>query len=116
MRMFRLIHIYLMFSITAKLVRKYSLESIFDEGKLLWEAFYGKEIDKFEFRMKKASNHTSKSTAAYLSKKGSETGRKCIPFNKIPVKSSEASPIDICASGLLKRALKIRYPRTLDGL
>ncbi|GFW96636.1 uncharacterized protein TNCV_2846931 [Trichonephila clavipes] len=70
------------------------------------------DIDKVEHQMDKASSHTSKSIAAYLAKKESETGIKCIPFDEISVKSHDASPTDFCAFGLLKRALGKRHPRT----
>ena len=66
--------------------------------------------------MYKASSHQSKSTTVYLAKKESETGIKCIPFDEIPVKSSDASPIDFCVVGLLKQALGKQHPKTLNGL
>ncbi|GFT57170.1 hypothetical protein TNCV_1691841 [Trichonephila clavipes] len=66
--------------------------------------------------MDKASSHTSMSTAAYLAKKGPETGIKCAPFDKIRVKSFYASTINFCAFGLLKPAFGKRNPRTLNGL
>ncbi|GFV92361.1 hypothetical protein TNCV_3949711 [Trichonephila clavipes] len=52
----------------------------------------------------KASAYPFKSTAAYLAKKESKTGIKCISFDEIFVKSSDASSMDFCAFGLLKRA------------
>ncbi|GFV57229.1 hypothetical protein TNCV_4465671 [Trichonephila clavipes] len=58
---------------------------------------------------------TSKSTAAYLAKKESQTGIKCIPFYEIRGKSPYASVMDFCDFGLLKRAFGKRYPRTLNG-
>ena len=66
--------------------------------------------------MDKASSHMSQSTTAYLAKKESETGIKYIPFDGIPVKSPDASPMDFCAFGLLKRALEKRHPKTLNRL
>ncbi|GFX08855.1 transposase [Trichonephila clavipes] len=60
------------------------LEPIFEEQIL---PLYGKDIDKVELHMDKVSSHTSKSTAAYLPKKESEIGIKCIPFDEIRVKS-----------------------------
>ncbi|PRD20506.1 UNVERIFIED_CONTAM: hypothetical protein NCL1_54413 [Trichonephila clavipes] len=71
------------------------LESIFEEIPTL----YGKDIDKVELHMDKASSHTSKSTAAYLAKKESETEIKHILFDEIRVKSTYASPINFCAFG-----------------
>ncbi|GFY05210.1 hypothetical protein TNCV_2206561 [Trichonephila clavipes] len=65
--------------------------------------------------MAKASGHTSKSNAVYLAKKESETGIKCIPFDEISVKSTDASPINFYAYSLLKQVLEKRHPRTLNG-
>ncbi|GFU87782.1 hypothetical protein TNCV_3229431 [Trichonephila clavipes] len=64
-----------------------------------------KTLIKLSFQMDKASGHTSKSAAVYLAKKESETGIKCIPFDEICVKSSDASPMYFCAFGLLKRGI-----------
>ncbi|GFV45801.1 uncharacterized protein TNCV_2321611 [Trichonephila clavipes] len=50
------------------------LEPIFEEG---IPALYGKDIDKFELHMDKASIHLFKSSAAYLAKKETKTGIKC---------------------------------------
>ena len=44
------------------------------------------------------------------------TGIKAIPFTDIPTKSPDVSPMDFCASGLLKSALSKRRPTTLTGL
>ncbi|GFV78836.1 uncharacterized protein TNCV_4079361 [Trichonephila clavipes] len=63
---------------------------------------YGKAIDKFELHMDKTSSHTSKSTAACLGKKESETGIKCIPFDEVREKSPDAFSVNYCAFGLLK--------------
>ena len=52
--------------------------------------------------MDKASNHKSKSTVAYLAKKESEIGIKCIPLNDICVKPPETSPMNFCNFGALK--------------
>ncbi|GFV17723.1 hypothetical protein TNCV_4407571 [Trichonephila clavipes] len=62
-------------------------------------ALYGQDMGKVELHGDKASSHMSKS---YLAKKDSETGIKCIKFDEIPVKSSEASPTDFYAFNLLK--------------
>ncbi|GFS52829.1 hypothetical protein TNCV_3122281 [Trichonephila clavipes] len=61
-------------------------------------ALYGKDIDKVKLHMDKAPSNMSKSTAAYLAKKESETGIKCVPFDEIPVKSHDTSPIDLFSS------------------
>ncbi|GFU65219.1 hypothetical protein TNCV_2134241 [Trichonephila clavipes] len=68
------------------------------------------DIDKFELHMDKKSLVTSKSTAAFLAKKESETGIKLIPFHETPAKSPNASSTEFCAFGLLKRALENRLP------
>ncbi|GBN53232.1 hypothetical protein AVEN_155445-1 [Araneus ventricosus] len=39
-----------------------------------------------------------------------------IPFQHIPTKSSDVSPMDYYAFGLLKRALSKHKPITIDGL
>ncbi|GFW44624.1 hypothetical protein TNCV_4481691 [Trichonephila clavipes] len=83
---------------------------------MLLYALYGKDTDKVELRMCKASCHTSKSTVIYLANNESEIGIKCIPFDEIPVKSPGASPMDLCAFGLLKRALRIPHQKTLKRL
>ncbi|GFW37488.1 uncharacterized protein TNCV_860951 [Trichonephila clavipes] len=77
---------------------------------------YRKDIDKVELHMHKTFSHMSKSTTAYLAKKESETGIKCIPFDEVRVKSPYASAMDFCVLGLLKRALGKRYTRTMNGL
>ncbi|GFU43531.1 hypothetical protein TNCV_406231 [Trichonephila clavipes] len=66
--------------------------------------------------MDKASSPPSKSTTAYLAKKKLKREIKCIPFDEILVKSSDASSMDFCAFGLLKQTLGKRHPRTLNGL
>ncbi|PRD21878.1 UNVERIFIED_CONTAM: hypothetical protein NCL1_50591 [Trichonephila clavipes] len=45
-----------------------------------------------------------KSIATYLAKKGSETLIEYIPFDEIPVKSPNASPMDFSINGTLNRA------------
>ena len=67
---------------------------------------YGKGIDKVKFQMDKASSHTSKSTVAYLTKKKSETGIKCILFNHIPVKSTDILPLDFLRFWFIKTSLR----------
>ena len=39
-----------------------------------------------------------------------ETGIRAIPYTDIPVKSPDASPMDVCGFGLLKRGLGNRRP------
>ncbi|GFX82530.1 hypothetical protein TNCV_2166781 [Trichonephila clavipes] len=66
--------------------------------------------------MDQSSSPTSKSTAAYLANKESETGIKCILINETYVKLPYASAMNLCAFGLLKRALGKRQIKTLNGL
>ncbi len=61
------------------------------------------------------ANKSSKSTSAYIGKWISKTEKRCIPFNEIPVKSPDASPMDSCAFGLLKWDFGKLHPRTLNG-
>ncbi|GFU83097.1 hypothetical protein TNCV_65671 [Trichonephila clavipes] len=68
------------------------------------------DSDKVELHMDIASSHTSKSNAAYLAKKESEAGIKCIPFDEILKKSPDASPMNYSAFCLLKQALGKRQP------
>lgn len=77
---------------------------------------YGNDIDKVWVHMDKASSHTSASTAAYLATLQEETQIRAIPFTDIPVKSPDASPLDFCGFGLLKKGLGSRRPRTVEGL
>ncbi|GFU83606.1 uncharacterized protein TNCV_1886411 [Trichonephila clavipes] len=90
------------------------LEQIWQE--IPQETIRGRDIDKFELQMSKASSYTSKSTATYLPKKESETGIMFFLFDKIPVKSPDTSSMEFCAFGLIKPALGKRHTRTLNGL
>jgi hypothetical protein len=77
---------------------------------------YGVEKNKVWLHQDKASSHTSKTTRKYLREMEETTGIRSIPFEDIPVKSPDASPMDFCGFGLLKRALGRRRPRTVEGL
>ena len=61
---------------------------------------YLMNLNQVELPQDKASSHTSRSTALFLEKMCNETRIKTIPFDHIPVKSSDASPMDFCAFGL----------------
>ncbi|GFV72465.1 hypothetical protein TNCV_1068971 [Trichonephila clavipes] len=50
------------------------------------------------------------------SKKDSETGKKCIPFEEIPVKVANASSMDLSMFEILKRTFGNRHPRTVYEL
>ena len=77
---------------------------------------YGSDTRKVWIHMHKASSHTSHSSVAYYRRMATETGVSVIPFSSIPVKSPDASPMDFCAFGLLKRGLAHRRPTTIAGL
>lgn len=79
-------------------------------------ALYGTQATSVWIHQDKASSHTSKSTRAYLTRMEEETGIRAIPFEDIPVKSPDASPMDFCGFGLLKSGLSSRRPITIDGL
>lgn len=79
-------------------------------------ALYGARSNMVWIHQDKASSHTSASTRVFLRRMEEETGIHSIPFEEIPVKSPDASPMDFCAFGLLKRAMGTRRPRTLQGL
>ncbi|KAJ9585777.1 hypothetical protein L9F63_002414 [Diploptera punctata] len=66
--------------------------------------------------MDKASSHTARSSQRYYSQKLDETGIHIIPFNRVPVKSLDTSPMDFCGFGLLKQGLASRRPITVKGL
>ncbi|KMQ81781.1 transposase, partial [Lasius niger] len=63
-------------------------------------ALYGRDKNRVWVHQDKASSHTSRSTLAFLENMEQETGVHVIPFNNIPVKSPDASPMDFCAIGL----------------
>lgn len=79
-------------------------------------ALYGAEASKVWIHQDKAASHTARSTVAYMKEMEKETGIHAIPYSEIPVKSPDASPMDFCGFGLLKRALGNRRPKTVDGL
>jgi hypothetical protein len=79
-------------------------------------ALYGRDALRVRVHQDKASSHTAKSTIAFFQRMEVETGIHTIPFHDIPVKSPDASPMDYCGFGLLKRRLGSRRPRTLAGL
>ncbi|GBM86860.1 hypothetical protein AVEN_223908-1 [Araneus ventricosus] len=77
---------------------------------------YPNDFQRVKFHQDKATNHTSKSTTAFLEKKRTDTGIAFIPFQHIPENSPDVSYMDYCAFGLMKRALSKRNPTTIDGL
>ena len=77
---------------------------------------YGRDTRNVWIHMDKASSHTARSSLAYYERMATETGVSVIPFSSIPVKSPDASPMDFCAFGLLKKGLAQRRPTTVAGL
>lgn len=77
---------------------------------------YPNDFQRVKLHQDKATSHTSKTTTAFLEKMKTDTGIAYIPFQHIPAKSPDVSPMDYCAFGLLKRALSKRKPTTIDGL
>ncbi|GBL78197.1 hypothetical protein AVEN_42767-1 [Araneus ventricosus] len=71
---------------------------------------------KVKLHQDNATSHTSKSTTAFLEKMKTDTGIVYIPFQHIPAKFLDISPIDYCALGLLKRALSKRKLITICEL
>ncbi|UYV67052.1 hypothetical protein LAZ67_4003764 [Cordylochernes scorpioides] len=64
----------------------------------------------------KATSHTSRSIRQYLDEKMDETGISYIHFRHIPTNYPDLAPMDFCAFGLFKTALRYRKPKTLEGL
>ena len=54
-------------------------------------------LDQVELHQDKSLSHTSTYTTLFLEKMCNETENKTIPFDQIPVKSLDASPMDFCA-------------------
>ena len=77
---------------------------------------YPFDFQNVEIHQDKASSHTAHSTCTFLEEMEQETGIKSIPFDHIPVKSPDCSPMDFCVFGLLKQALSKRHPKSLNGL
>ena len=75
-----------------------------------------KEFHFFISVLHQDKSHTPKFTAVSLEKMKIDQSLECIPFQPIPSKSADVSPMDFCAFGLLKRALSKRKPTTIDEL
>ena len=106
-----------------KVASKAKINSVYFQTNIMEPIFredvpflYGNEASKVLIHMDKASSHTSKSSRAYYQKMENETKIRVIPFSSIPVKSPDASPMDFCGFGLLKRGLGKRRPKTIEGL
>ncbi|GBM51342.1 hypothetical protein AVEN_110799-1 [Araneus ventricosus] len=77
---------------------------------------YPNDFQRVKLHQDKAASHTSKSTTALHEKMETDTCIAYIPFQHIPAKSPDVSPMDYFAFGLLKRALSKCKPTTIDGL
>ena len=79
-------------------------------------SLYGSEALQVWIHVNKASSHTSRSSRSWYTQMEVETQIHVISFTFIPVKSPDASPMDFCGFGLLKRGISTRRPTTLEGL
>lgn len=77
---------------------------------------YGGELDKVFFHHDGAPSHTAKKTTEYLENVHNSIGINYIKKDEIPPYSPDVSPLDFFGFGLLKHQLKLRRPRTIDGL
>ncbi|GBM50355.1 hypothetical protein AVEN_208960-1 [Araneus ventricosus] len=113
----------LQWAIKNKKSRKYfKITSTYYQEKVLRPIFtaeipfpYPKDFQSVKLHQDKATSHTAKGTTAFLEEMKTETGILYIPFQHIPPKSPDVSPMGYCAFGLLKRALSNRKPTTIDG-
>lgn len=93
--------------------QQYVMDPLYDQH---IPRLYGNDSSNVVIHMDKASSHTSRSSCQYYDRKKRECGIGVIPFDSIPVKSPDASPLDYCGFGLLKYGLAKRRPRTVQGL
>ncbi|GBM17952.1 hypothetical protein AVEN_111098-1 [Araneus ventricosus] len=77
---------------------------------------YPSDFQRVKLHQDKATSCTSKGTTAFLEKMKTDTGIAYIPFQHIPVKSPDVSPVECYTFGLLKTALSKCKPTTIDGL
>ncbi|GBO46880.1 hypothetical protein AVEN_39946-1 [Araneus ventricosus] len=77
---------------------------------------YPNDFQRVKLHQDKDASHTSKSTTAFLEKMKTDTGIAHIPFQYIPTKSPDISPMDYCAFGLVKIVFSKPKPTTIDGL
>ncbi|UYV83209.1 SLC9A1 [Cordylochernes scorpioides] len=77
---------------------------------------YPGEMDKVFLHHDKASSHTSNKTQQFLQEMKDTLGLNFIRNSDIPVKSSDASPLDFYGFGMLKQRLFNRRPKTEAGL
>ncbi|UYV71844.1 hypothetical protein LAZ67_9000649 [Cordylochernes scorpioides] len=82
--------------------------NLYPKKMLQWPPILASSFDK-------ATSHTSPSTRQYLDEKKDETGISYIIFKHIPAESPDLAPMDFCAFGLLRTALRSRKPKTEIG-
>jgi len=106
-----------------RIPKKTKINSIYYQDNVLKPLFeeeipklYGNRSNCVYLNHDKASSHTSRSTAIFLENICARTGINVIPFSHIPVKSPDASPMDFCVFGLLKRSIAKRKATTIEGL
>ncbi|GBM27937.1 hypothetical protein AVEN_146159-1 [Araneus ventricosus] len=99
------------------------IESTYYQEKVLRPIFaeeipllYPNDFQRVKLHQDKAPSRTSKSTTAFLVKVETDTGIAYIPFQHIPAKSPDVSPMGYRAFGLLKRALPKCKSTTIYGL
>jgi len=88
----------------AKIITKYYQGHVLDpidQNKLA--AQYGTTTSNVWIHQDNVSSHTAKTTKKYMRVMEGETGIHAILFSSIPVKSPDASPMDYCGFGVLKR-------------
>src|SRR5258705_9068263 len=101
----------------AKINAKYYQDHILDPiYRVEIPALYGTATPNVWIHQDKAFSHTAKTTMKYMRDMEAESGIHVILYSSIPVKSPDASPMDYCGFGLLKRAIGSRRPRTVGGL
>ena len=77
---------------------------------------YPGELHKVFVHHDAASSHTAKKTDAYAKELKQKLGITIIAKKSIPVKSSDTSPMDFFAFGLIKQRLHLRRASTLNGV
>ena len=99
--------------INAEYYVEYVLKPLFHE---YLPALYENEMDKVFFHHDKASSHTAELTTEFLETMKEQLGILYLEKRRIPVKSSDASPLDFFGFGYLKQKLFLRKARTLEGV
>ena len=77
---------------------------------------YPGELNKVFVHHDKASSHVSRLTTDYMTKVTKDIGIQFIDKGQIPVKSPDASPLDVFGFGYIKQKLRTKRPKTLVGM